>query len=215
MDEKKIDTEYKIIEAAKSVFVEKGLQGARMQEIADKAGINKALLHYYFRSKDKLFDAIFESILHKLVPEFSRIIKEDQPLAKKVEQFVGFYNDFFKENPFLPQFFFHEIWQHPDKLANFIKSQSVNPLNVVETLQGGVSTDESKYAVPHLLASILGMTIFPHIGRPLFQRMFFDNNDTEYNSFLDERTDFITNLLVGSFSDTNSSGFGENPSDDF
>ena len=59
-------TEEKIFEAATDVFVEKGMDGARMQDIADKAGINKALLHYYFRTKDKLFNAVFEMIAKKI-----------------------------------------------------------------------------------------------------------------------------------------------------
>ena len=59
MSEKELNTEQTILEAAKKIFIHKGMDGARMQEIADEAGINKALLHYYFRSKDKLFEAIF------------------------------------------------------------------------------------------------------------------------------------------------------------
>ncbi|HNA17232.1 MAG TPA: helix-turn-helix domain-containing protein, partial [Ferruginibacter sp.] len=54
------DTEQKILESARNVFIQKGLAGARMQDIADHAGVNKALLHYYFTSKDKLFNIVFE-----------------------------------------------------------------------------------------------------------------------------------------------------------
>jgi TetR/AcrR family transcriptional regulator len=62
------ETERKILQAAREVFQRKGLYGARMQEIADAAGINKALLHYYFRNKDKLFDAIFSDVFQNFIP---------------------------------------------------------------------------------------------------------------------------------------------------
>ena len=65
-----VSTEQKIREAARKVFQAKGMHGARMQDIADTAGINKALLHYYFRSKDQLFEAIFKEALQQLIPKF-------------------------------------------------------------------------------------------------------------------------------------------------
>ena len=76
MNALKVETEKIIIKAAHEVFIEKGLQGARMQEIADRAGINKALLHYYFRSKDKLFDAVFQDIIKEIIPAVSEKLNE-------------------------------------------------------------------------------------------------------------------------------------------
>ncbi|MEZ4979992.1 MAG: helix-turn-helix domain-containing protein [Saprospiraceae bacterium] len=75
--EKEITTEEKIIQAAKSAFLEHGMAGARMQDIADRAGINKALLHYYFRSKEKLFEIIFKEAFFKLVPQLNEILSHD------------------------------------------------------------------------------------------------------------------------------------------
>ena len=80
MVEKDLNTEQKIHEAAKTVFIRKGLEGARMQEIADEAGINKALLHYYFRTKDKLFEAVFADAFYKMVPNIIGSLKSDIPL---------------------------------------------------------------------------------------------------------------------------------------
>ena len=194
----KEDTEHKIIVAAREVFIEKGLEGARMQEIADKAGINKSLLHYYFRSKDKMFDAVFQDIIGKVIPEFSKMIKSEQPMTELMTSFISFYNDFFMANPFLPQFFFHEIWQHPDKLAAFIQSQKIEPKMLAKSLEEKLPPVAGTVYLPqHMIANVLGMTLFPHIARPLFQRLFFDNNDEKYNQFLLERTDFLVKLLTG------------------
>ena len=80
MEIKKDSTEDKILEAAKNVFVTKGMEGARMQEIADEAGINKALLHYYFRSKERLFEAIFSEVIQMAFPQLTQILKSDAHL---------------------------------------------------------------------------------------------------------------------------------------
>ena len=84
MSEQELSTEKTILEAAKKVFLDKGFDGARMQEIADEAGINKALLHYYFRSKDKLFDAIFEEAFKQFLPNISDIMVSDISIEEKV-----------------------------------------------------------------------------------------------------------------------------------
>ena len=74
MTETDKQTEEKIFEAATEVFIEKGMDGARMQDIADHAGINKALLHYYYRTKDQLFNAVFEMIAGKMFKKFARYL---------------------------------------------------------------------------------------------------------------------------------------------
>lgn len=215
MNALKVETEKIIIKAAHEVFIEKGLQGARMQEIADRAGINKALLHYYFRSKDKLFDAVFQDIIKEIIPAVSEKLNEGLEMKELIKAFVGFYNDFFRANPMLPQFFFHEIWQHPDKLAAFIKSQKINPKDMIEKHKDKIpKTGGTEFFAQHMIANIIGMTLFPHIGRPLFQRVFFDNNDGTYDKFLSERTDFLTNMIAG-FDLDNGKEMGENPDDDF
>lgn len=215
MNALKVETEKIIIKAAHEVFIEKGLQGARMQVIADRAGINKALLHYYFRSKDKLFDAVFQGIISELIPEFSKLLNKEMPVDELIKTFIEFYNNFFLENPFLPQFFFHEIWQHPDKLADFIKSQNINPSELASKMKDKLPPiDQTEYLPQHMIANILGMTLFPHIGRPLFQRMFFENNEKKYNLFLKERPDFLVKMMTGLI-ENKDSDFGENPDDDF
>ena len=104
MVKKKIDqsTEQIILEAAKKVFVRKGMAGARMQDIADEAGINKALLHYYFRNKEKLFEMIFMEAAEKFFPRINAIFDSDQPLFEKIESFCEEYISVVMENPYLP-----------------------------------------------------------------------------------------------------------------
>src|SRR5436190_24232698 len=103
------NTEELIKNTAREVFMQKGLDGARMQDIADKAGINKALLHYYFRSKDKLFEMIFMEEARKFMPRVATIMLSELTLFEKIEKFVGQYIDTLSQNPLLPIFILNEI----------------------------------------------------------------------------------------------------------
>lgn len=215
MNALKVDTEKIIIKAAHEVFIEKGLDGARMQEIADRAGINKALLHYYFRSKDKLFNAVFQNIISELIPQFSKLVNEEMSIVKLMKTFITFYNNLFLENPYLPQFFFHEIWQNPDKLADFISSQKIQPKELAKKMKDKLPTiDETEFLPQHMIANVLGMTLFPHIARPLYQRIFFENDDEKYNLFLKERPDFLVKIMTEVIA-AEVNFFGINPDDDF
>src|SRR5215467_13252802 len=86
-------TETRILEAARKVFLKKGMAGARMQDIADEAGINKAMLHYYFRSKEKLFEKIFMELSQRFFPRLIMIFESDESLFRKIELFVAEYVD--------------------------------------------------------------------------------------------------------------------------
>src|SRR3712207_6432967 len=96
------DTEQRILDAARAVFVRRGTAGARMQEIAEEAGVNQALLHYYFRSKDRLAEAVFRQVAGRLLPSVLELLGSDAPIEDKVERFVHLYLDAFVRSPFLP-----------------------------------------------------------------------------------------------------------------
>ena len=98
------NTEAKIVEAAKSVFILKGFDGARMQEIADEANINKALLHYYFRSKDKLFKRVFHDIFSQSVSGVATLVENASSFEELINTFVEFYVEMLKARPYLPNF---------------------------------------------------------------------------------------------------------------
>src|SRR5580698_7184188 len=105
----KDNSEEKILTAAKKIFLLKGMDGARMQDIADEAKINKALLHYYFRSKEMLFEKIFKEALEKLFPKILDIWKSDVSLFQKIENFCVKYIDMMQQNPYLPLFVLNEV----------------------------------------------------------------------------------------------------------
>jgi TetR/AcrR family transcriptional regulator len=189
-------TKEKIVQAAKQIFIRKGMDGARMQEIADEAGINKAMLHYYFHSKDQLFNEVFYGILSQLIPGLIVIFKADEPFLDKIEAIVSEYDSYMSKNPFLPQFVFREINRDPEQLSRFMSDKGLNFELVESMINREVSDGNIRHITfPHLFANLIGMIVMPYIGRPLFQRKLFKNDPVKYDQFLQERKAVITRFV--------------------
>jgi AcrR family transcriptional regulator len=186
------DTERRIMEAAARVFMKKGRLGASMQDIADEAGINRTLLHYYFRNKEKLFDTIFERIMSKVFPDMVHALASDLPFLEKISYFTDAYARLMDENPYLPVFVFQEITLNPDRLAKRFENLGIRPDQTITDLQREMDKLGLGNVDPrHLFASMMGMVIFPYIGRPLFQLIAFRNDEEAYDKFLEERKNHI------------------------
>ena len=121
------NTENQILIAAREVFISKGFEGARMQEIADHAGINKALLHYYFRSKDKLFEAVFSEVAGNLFPAMAQIFIAELGVKEKITFLVKIYLKGISENPFIPAFVLNTLNTNPERFLYYIKRSEINP----------------------------------------------------------------------------------------
>ena len=197
--EQDLNSEKLILNAAKEVFFEKGFDGARMQEIADRAGINKALLHYYFRSKDNLFDAIFKDAFEQFLPRIAEIMTTDKPFFEKLEFFIDTYLNMLSENPHLPVFVMHEINRNPKMLINIIRNSGVDPDYFGIMIQKEVDAGIIHPVNPvHLIVNIIGMCLFPYMGKPIIQGFIFKNNAEDYQKFLAERKKEIKNFVINS-----------------
>nr|MCU0409437.1 TetR/AcrR family transcriptional regulator [Bacteroidales bacterium] len=113
-------TEEKIFEAATDVFLEKGMDGARMQDIASHAGINKALLHYYYRTKEQLFSRVFEMIAGRMLAKFSPVFETDLSLEEKIRFFFRTHIEFMQKNPRLPGFILSEVSRNPERFRKLL-----------------------------------------------------------------------------------------------
>src|SRR5512138_1830148 len=109
------DAESRILDAADAVFVRRGTDGARMQEIADVAGVNKALLHYYYRTKEALSEAVFKRAVSSFVPGIFEIMASDAELEEKIDGFVATYLDQLSRRRYLPGYILGELAHHPDR----------------------------------------------------------------------------------------------------
>src|SRR5205823_5330720 len=117
-------TEQRILDAAHEVFVRRGTAGARMQEIAAEAGVNQALLHYYFRTKEHLAKAAFERAAMELMPAVIRIIASDAALEDKVTRIVDLYLVQLTRAPYLPGYIISEVTHHPERVRQLIATIS-------------------------------------------------------------------------------------------
>src|SRR5699024_9374851 len=123
----KQDTEEQIFQAASHVFQHKGYAGARMQEIADEADINKSMLHYYYRSKDQLFQKVYQQQMGRILPVMFELWNADLPLDEKIEKIVDNFYSFLGSNPRMPHFFIHEMNENPERFTKFIESLELEP----------------------------------------------------------------------------------------
>ena len=196
---KDTNTEQSILEAAKIVFIKKGMEGARMQEIADEAGINKAMLHYYYRSKDKLFEAVFKETFLKLVPSLIEIVKTDISLFDKIKIFVGNYIDIINENPLIPAFIIHELNRNPDRVVELIKSSGINPVFFINQVDKEIKEGIIEPVNPlHLIVNMLALCIFPFVARPILQGVIFNEDRHQYEIFIQDRKKEVYDFIINS-----------------
>lgn len=194
------NTENQILIAAREVFISKGYEGARMQEIADKAGINKALLHYYFRSKENLFDAVFSEVAVQLFPAIRQLIESELAIKEKISFFVKIYLQALRENQYIPAFVINTLNTNPDRFLKHIKKSGINPMVLQQQIDDEFSFGLiRKIKAEHLLVNTLAMCIFPFIARPVIQSVFAMNQD-EYQLYLDSRQTEIIDFVLNSIS---------------
>ena len=191
-------TEDKIRAAAKAVFTKKGYAAARMQEIADHAGINKGLLHYYFKNKEKLFLSVFHEALDNFIPRVNRIFDADIPLEEKIEQFVGEYIEILIQNPHLPAFVLNEINLNPEGFVRGIlgRKELPSPMKLIVQLQMEADAGRIRPVSPlHLWMHVMSMCIFPFAARPMFQTV-MGVDDEGYFQFMRSRKKEVTDFVL-------------------
>jgi TetR/AcrR family transcriptional regulator len=196
----KENTEEKILEAAKQVFIENGSDGTRMQEIADRAGINKSLLHYYYRSKEKLFGAVFKFAFSHFAPNIISLVSNSQDdIFTLIRKFVSLYIDIVMKNPFIPMFILNEVRKKNNVFVNVIRSAGINPEAFRDRINKEIELGNIKPIDPNqLIVNVIGMCIFPVIGRPIIQVILFDDDKNEYQKFLESRKTEVAEFVINS-----------------
>lgn len=190
--------EERILSAAKKIFVTKGMAGARMQDIADEAGINKALLHYYFENKEKLFEKIFREAAQKMFPIINQIFTADWPLFEKIEKFCDNYISMVMENPYLPLFVLNEINQDPEYFFQKVwnGNSRPNPEKFLAQIEKEVKKGTIKRISPlQLLINLISLCIFPFVGRPMIQRN-LGLDDLQFRAVMEQRKKEVPQFII-------------------
>ena len=192
-------TEIKILEAAKNVFQTKGMDGARMQEIADEAKINKAMLHYYYRSKQLLFEAVFKQAFSLLAPQLNAILNDDSSIEEKIKNFTENYTSFMMKHPYLPNFIIHELNKNEEFIVKLKQNTGFPNL---EKFKAKVEDEINKgILIPinadQLFVNIIALNIFPFLGKPLI-KAFTDKDEQSYKEFVESRKTEVSKFIINS-----------------
>ena len=202
------DTESRILAAARTVFTRSGTAGARMQDIAREAGVNQALLHYYFRTKQALADRVFSDVATALFAALPRNFSPAAPLSDIVHAFVKGYIDTVRHTPFMPGYVAAETSQHPERVAAIIaRVTGANPTTetprltstVQQMIDARVAAGEMRaIKAEQLLVNVMALAAFPFIAQRVLTGV-YGMNQEQFDRFLDERREelpkFILNAL--------------------
>ena len=200
------ETEMKILGAARTVFLRRGTAGARMQEIAEEAGVNQALLHYYFRTKERLAATVFREAAGRLLPAVLGVFKSDAPLPDKIEQFVHIYIDAVRNSPFIPAYVVSEMQHHPERLAAMLEGEGIDPAPIATNLRNKLAAELNEAAIrgeirpiapEQLLLNIIGLAAIPFLARPAL-RVVFRMDDPAFHKLLDDRRAILPGMILNS-----------------
>ena len=195
---KKISTEDKILTSAQKIFHNKGFTGTRMQEIADTAEINKGLLHYYFKSKEKLFESVFNIALKQMLGRLNLTLKEDTDLFTKIENLVENYITVLSKNTFVPNFVFQEINRNPEFFNE--KFKELKTLEGIKIFEKQIKDEIAKGSIieinpKQLIINIISMSIFPFMAQPMAKGI-LDITEKEFKLIIEERKKLVAQFTI-------------------
>ena len=194
-DSHNIETEQKILDAARSVFVLRGTAGARMAEIAKVAGVNQALLHYYFRSKERLSGAVFAQVAGTLFPALIQELSSDHSLDDKIDRLIALYLEGLSRNPFLPGYLLSELHHHPERLPALIATATrTEPgrlpalfQTLREQIGARVRAGTMRPIAPEqFVVNLISLCIFPFAARPMLS-IVLGMDDAAFARFIQQR----------------------------
>ena len=197
METKYSDTELKIRDAAKSLFLKKGYSATTTRDIAQESQINLALLNYYFTSKRRLFEIImFETLydfLNKMVEVYN---DEETTIREKIELASSKYIDMIIAEPLLPTFILNELKNNP---TNFIKMPTAKVImksQLISQYNDGVKKGiYKKVDSIHFITNILSLIVFPFICSPIIMKM-EKLNKTDFNKMMNQRKKLIPEWII-------------------
>lgn len=167
--------EQRIIEVARQVFIEKGFAETSMSDIAARVGINRPGLHYYFRTKERMFEAIFADLVTSFLPTIHQIALQDRPVSERIAEIVEVYFEVMQANPMLPVFIVREIQRDATHIFNTINRMEIGQYirKIKEALQEEMASGKMRQApMEFILYTFYGLLFAPFLSRPLTEVLF-------------------------------------------
>lgn len=198
MSVKDSKTEQLIKETAKRIFLKEGKMLATTQEIADAAGVNRTLLHYYFRSRDILFDLVFKEAVTKLRDRIHGVIGSELPFKQKIENMVNVFYEELTDSPYLETFITLHLNEEPDKYGEIftaLPGGKERLKNFLKEIQQEIEKGNIAEMKPlNFFVNLFALMAYPFVARPIYLKM-FDLTEAAYNKLLAERKKVIISLL--------------------
>ena len=198
-------TEQRILDASNTVFLRRGTAGARMEEIAREAGVNQALLHYYFRTKDRLAEAVFRHAAQQLLPSLIQILGSAVDLETKVERVVQLELDHLSRTPHLPGYLLSELHQRPERARQLISTitgmtpEESRPRlltalrqQIDERVQAGTM---AAITPEQFIVNAISLCIFPFAARPMIMGV-LGLDQAEFAQFIEQRRQLLVPFFL-------------------
>lgn len=194
------EVEDQIKKAAKKVFLKKGLAGSRLQEIADEANIGRTALHYYYRSKEKLFEVVFSEAFGEMHRRMSGLMTPDLPVWEKIKVFVDGYYKRVACEPDLDFFIINEYNKNPEEIQKVLVTNSMdrNTVTFLDQISDAVKQGELKGDPHHIFITMLSLCIYPIIAKSMLQTV-MHHTDEEYELFIEQWKSHVVRVLEMSF----------------
>lgn len=193
------DTEQRIFNAAQRLFLQKGLSETTMQDIADLAGISRTSLHYYFRSKDRLFEKSLNNLIRNIMPRIDSTLAKDISLRDKIVEIATSYIEQLRGNELLPGFLIMELRRDPQEIIRFVFSEwtTIDFQSIKNQMDREVEAGLiRRFDISQMVITIMGLCTFPFICEPILSDVFkaLGGHQT-FDNFITERKNIVNQML--------------------
>lgn len=191
-------TEDHIKDTAKRIFFAKGQLNAKMHEIAKEAGVNKALLHYYFRSREKLFEVVLKEAMNESFIKMFTILSSELPFEEKIEEAVNHLVDKLSEYPFIESFIISEINKNPENglMVPPVMDAKHFTKKFLKEIQNYIDENSLSHIKPeNFLVNMMALCSYPSSTKPIIQNI-FGYSEEQYKTFIKNRKRTLTKIIL-------------------
>ncbi|MDR1356908.1 MAG: TetR/AcrR family transcriptional regulator [Tannerellaceae bacterium] len=193
--------ESRIIEAAKRVFVRKGYEATTMNDIASEVGISRTAMHYYFRTKEMMFEAIFAQLINAVVPNIDLIMNEDTNILEKMPRIVDLYITALSENLLFPLFVINEMNRDPEHLFHAV-AKNFGQVQVLVRLRNQVLLEMeqgllNRLPLEDVVSTFIGLFVFPVLLRKTLMALFLEGDEGAFLELLNRRRRLTCDVMRG------------------